>query len=105
MLYWAVHEARYPSQPGGDVPEGKAYDSMDRGCPALTVSAANGGKLNRGFGGIVVVARPAGPQPRSNGDATAGAAPLSLEEREDPEGDQAQGDDNQQPGAEAGRGE
>ena len=28
-LYWAVHEARYPSQPGDDVPEGKAYDSMD----------------------------------------------------------------------------
>lgn len=28
-LYWAVHEARYPPQPGGDVPEGKAYDSMD----------------------------------------------------------------------------
>lgn len=28
-LYWAVHEARYPSRPGGDVPEGKVYDSMD----------------------------------------------------------------------------
>jgi hypothetical protein len=28
-LYWAVHEARYPSRPGDDVPEGKAYDSMD----------------------------------------------------------------------------
>ena len=27
-LYWAVHEARYPSQPGDDVPEGKAYDSL-----------------------------------------------------------------------------
>jgi hypothetical protein len=25
----AVHEARYPSRPGDDVPEGKAYDSMD----------------------------------------------------------------------------
>jgi len=24
-----VHEARYPSRPGDDVPEGKAYDSMD----------------------------------------------------------------------------
>ncbi len=28
-LYWAVYEARYPSRPGGDVPEGKAYESMD----------------------------------------------------------------------------
>ncbi len=28
-LYWAVHEARYLSRPGADVPEGKAYDSMD----------------------------------------------------------------------------
>jgi hypothetical protein len=28
-LYWAVHEARYPSRPGDDVPEGKAHDSMD----------------------------------------------------------------------------
>lgn len=28
-LYWAVHEARYASWPGDDVPEGKAYDSMD----------------------------------------------------------------------------
>jgi hypothetical protein len=28
-LYWAVHEAGYPSQPGGDVPEGTACDSMD----------------------------------------------------------------------------
>jgi hypothetical protein len=28
-LYWAVHEARYPSRPGDDVPEGRAYDSMD----------------------------------------------------------------------------
>jgi hypothetical protein len=28
-LYWAVHQARYPSRPGDDVPEGKAYDSMD----------------------------------------------------------------------------
>src|SRR5258708_35226966 len=28
-LYWAVHEARYPSRPGDDVPEGKACDSMD----------------------------------------------------------------------------
>ena len=28
-LYWAVHKTRYPSQPGDDVPEGKAYDSMD----------------------------------------------------------------------------
>jgi hypothetical protein len=24
-----VHEARYPSKPGDDAPEGKAYDSMD----------------------------------------------------------------------------
>ncbi len=28
-LYWAVHEARYPSRPRYDVPEGKVYDSMD----------------------------------------------------------------------------
>ena len=28
-LYWAVHEARYPSRPGDEMPEGKAYDSMD----------------------------------------------------------------------------
>jgi len=28
-LYWAVHEARYPSRPGDGVPVGKAYDSMD----------------------------------------------------------------------------
>src|SRR5260370_39837081 len=28
-LYWAVHEARYPSPPGDDVPVGKVYDSMD----------------------------------------------------------------------------
>lgn len=28
-LYWDVHEARYPSRPGDDVPEGKVYDSMD----------------------------------------------------------------------------
>jgi hypothetical protein len=24
-----VHEARYPSRPGDDVPEGEVYDSMD----------------------------------------------------------------------------
>jgi hypothetical protein len=28
-LYWAVHEARHPSRPGDDVPDGKVYDSMD----------------------------------------------------------------------------
>lgn len=28
-LYWAVHEARYPSRPGDDVPEVNAYDSME----------------------------------------------------------------------------
>lgn len=28
-LYWAVHEARYPSRRGDDAPEGKAYGSMD----------------------------------------------------------------------------
>jgi len=28
-LYWAVHEARYPSRPGDDAPVGKVYDSMD----------------------------------------------------------------------------
>ena len=30
-LYWAVHEARYPSRPGDDAPDGKVYDSMDTG--------------------------------------------------------------------------
>lgn len=28
-LYWAIHEARYPSRPGDDVPDGNVYDSMD----------------------------------------------------------------------------
>lgn len=28
-LYWAVHEARHPSRPGDDAPDGKVYDSMD----------------------------------------------------------------------------
>jgi hypothetical protein len=28
-LYWAVHEARYPSRPGDGLPDGKVYDSMD----------------------------------------------------------------------------
>jgi hypothetical protein len=28
-LYWAVHEARYPSRPGDDVPETRVYDSME----------------------------------------------------------------------------
>jgi hypothetical protein len=28
-LYWAVHEARYPSSPGDDEPVGKVYESMD----------------------------------------------------------------------------
>jgi hypothetical protein len=28
-LYWAVHEARYPSRPGDDLPDGKVYESMD----------------------------------------------------------------------------
>lgn len=28
-LYWSVHEARYASRPGDDVPEDKVYDSMD----------------------------------------------------------------------------
>lgn len=28
-LYWAVHEARYPSEPGDDVPEDRACESMD----------------------------------------------------------------------------
>lgn len=28
-LYWAVHESRYPSRPGDDVPDGKVYDSME----------------------------------------------------------------------------
>lgn len=28
-LYWAVHEAKYPSQPGDDEPDGRVYDSMD----------------------------------------------------------------------------
>jgi hypothetical protein len=29
LAYWAVHEARYPSRPGDDAPDGKVYDSMD----------------------------------------------------------------------------
>jgi hypothetical protein len=28
-LYWAVHEARYPSRRGDDLPGGKVYESMD----------------------------------------------------------------------------
>jgi uncharacterized protein YbaA (DUF1428 family) len=28
-LYWAVHESRYPSRQGDDVPDGKVYDSME----------------------------------------------------------------------------
>jgi hypothetical protein len=28
-LYWAAHEARYPSRPGDDTPDGKVYDSTD----------------------------------------------------------------------------
>ena len=28
-LYWAVHEARYPSRPEDDVPDSKVYDSME----------------------------------------------------------------------------
>jgi hypothetical protein len=28
-LYWAVHEARYPSRPGDDEPQNKVYDSME----------------------------------------------------------------------------
>jgi hypothetical protein len=28
-LYWAAHEGRHPSRPGDDVPDGKAYDSME----------------------------------------------------------------------------
>ena len=28
-LYWAVHEARYPSRLGDEVPETKVYDSME----------------------------------------------------------------------------
>lgn len=28
-LYWSVHEARHPSSPGDDVPDGEVYDSMD----------------------------------------------------------------------------
>lgn len=28
-LYWAIHEARYPSGPGDDTPDGKVYDSME----------------------------------------------------------------------------
>ena len=35
-LYWAVHEARYPSRPGDDVPDGKVYDSMDAGARGTT---------------------------------------------------------------------
>lgn len=28
-LYWEVHEARYPSRPGHDIPKDKVYDSVD----------------------------------------------------------------------------
>ena len=28
-LYWAVHEAQYPSRPADDAPEGEPYDSME----------------------------------------------------------------------------
>jgi hypothetical protein len=28
-LYWAVHEARYPSRPEDDVPTGSVYDSIE----------------------------------------------------------------------------
>jgi hypothetical protein len=28
-LYWVVHESRYPSRPGDDVPDGNVYDSME----------------------------------------------------------------------------
>lgn len=28
-LYWAVHEAKCPSRPGDDVPDGKVYESME----------------------------------------------------------------------------
>ena len=37
---WAVHEARYPSEPGGDVPEGKAVHELLR--PALDAGAHTG---------------------------------------------------------------
>jgi hypothetical protein len=29
QLYWAAHERRHPSRPGDDVPDAKAYDSME----------------------------------------------------------------------------
>ena len=28
-LYWALHDARYPSRPGDDDPEARTYDSME----------------------------------------------------------------------------
>jgi hypothetical protein len=28
-LYWAVHETRYPSRAGDNVPDGNVYDSME----------------------------------------------------------------------------
>jgi hypothetical protein len=28
-LYWVAHESRNPSRSGGDVPDGKVYDSME----------------------------------------------------------------------------
>jgi hypothetical protein len=28
-LYWAVHEARYPSRPGDDETQNQVYDSME----------------------------------------------------------------------------
>jgi hypothetical protein len=38
-LYWAVHESRHPSQPGDDLPAGKAYESME----ALMADLGTGG--------------------------------------------------------------
>jgi hypothetical protein len=28
-LYWVAHQSRNPSQPGGDIPDGNVYDSME----------------------------------------------------------------------------
>ena len=46
-LYWAVHEARYPSRPGDDAPDGKVYDSMDA---LLTDLSSDGMKYVRTAG-------------------------------------------------------
>jgi len=44
-LYWAVHEARYPSRPGDDAPDGKVYNSMDVWTAPSFLEAVTSGKV------------------------------------------------------------